>query len=364
MARAQENVESVARALKNRDVVVTYAGNRPEAVIREAIKNDPKLAASFSRYTYQQHRGTNILSATSYMVQFTYDAEMPPYADIILDDGKWTLSQAWQSSAPRKLYVISSADPEALFDRLNKDGEAMRRVCFSFRDWKASRMTTKLSAYQVVLLHCEYAIETQKIGGMNQMAQQALERILNQSFAAGKGFIQRMPDHVKAYFPYSYLQQHVSFVEQPLNPRDPGYDAEADTLFGVFCRHKGSAVGLAQAYRALAERMRLDCRVIQGYAGTGDDWPPHTWCQVNVGGFYHHVDPTFGINGDSVCVDGFLKSDREMQPTHQWDTVLAPKCSLRTPSYHEVYTFIQNHYNDLLTTGAEEDLFNPDQVEW
>lgn len=364
MTKMQNHVEKVACALRNREAVVSYAGNRPEAILREAMRQDPKLVPSYDQYQYQIHRGKGLLSAPSYMLQFTYDAELPPYDEVVLDDGKWTLSKEWKMHSVRQFYVVSTTNPDGLRRRLEDDFTEMEHVCPAFRQWEAAHATTKLSSYSVVYLRCEYALEPQKLCSMNQIAQQALDRIVSQIFAAGNGFVQHMPDHVRAYFPYSYLQQSISFVDQPLNPKDIAYDAEADLLFGVFCRHKGSAVGLAQAYRALTEKLHLECRLIYGHAGTGDERLPHAWCLVNICGIYHHVDPCFGINADCVCVDGFLKSDREMKPTHQWNSAQAPECPSRIPSYHEVYTFVQNHCDDLLNSGASKDIFDPDHVEW
>ena len=135
-------------------------------------------------------------------------------------------------------------------------------------------------------------------------------------------------------------------------------------MYSVLSKHRGSSIGIAKTYKALAERLRLTCWLVSGHAGTGDSLPPHTWCMVKAGEGYHHVDPSFGINGDAVCVDGFLQPDREMQHTHQWDRAAHPACTLRTPSYYEVKNYIVMHYDDLLDAGVNEDCFNPDNVDW
>lgn len=355
------NEEKLALALKNREITFSYSGLRPEILLRDVLQKDPKLVASYSRY--QVSKGKGLLSARSYLIQFSYDPELPSYDQIVLDDGKWLLSEALRRESPRQLYVVSTNKPDELLKRLQADMAAIESVCPAFRQWDPTQFTIKLSVYSIVHIRCTYAIAPQQMDAMDQATKHALDRVVNQMFAAGKPFISSMPDAVKAYFPYSYLQLNVKFVDQPEDPQDSSYNAEADTLFGVICHKHGSAVGLAHAYMTLAKSLHLECRLIQGRAGTGDDWPQHTWCLVSIGGTFHHVDPSFGINEECVCTDGFLKSDREMKPTHQWDPKTTPECPLRSPSFFEVSQFVQNHYDELLSTGASEDLFNPDMAD-
>ena len=362
--RSDDNEEMLARALKNRETLFTFSGGRPENLLREVLRKDPRLIASFSSYQCRISKGKGLLSPSSCTFRFEYDPDLPPYSQIVLDDGCWTLSRALRSEPPRKLYVIATGDPASLAQRLKGDLSAISEACPEFREWKATRLSSRLSPVTAFWIRCEYAIAPQQKSNMDQMAVREADRILSRVFAADRPFIRSMPDEVKAYFPYSYLQRNVNFVEQPEDRSDPAYQAEADTLYGVLCHWKGSAVGLAHAYMALASRLRLECRLVQGHAGTGDDWPSHTWCLVKIGGTFHHLDPSFGINGESVCTDGFLKSDREMKSTHQWDPLQAPECPLRSPSYYEAARFIQDHYDELLSSGAEEDIFSPDMVDW
>lgn len=362
--KRQEAIDIVADCIRRRIISVTYAGPRPKHVLTEVLRQDPKLVCNFSQVKEITQNSGTLFSGPTYTLQFTYDADLLPYEDIVLDDGKWCLSAAWKAGMRRDVYMVSTHNVAELDRRLHDDQPELERVCPSFRECSISYAGTRYTAQMMVRITCKYALPLNEQGNMDAMAKHAMDQIFRNCFGNGSALVLRLPEHVRAYLPYSYIQQHVDFVEQPLDPHDATYDAAADTVYSVLTQRRGSALGIAQTYKAMAERLHLTCEIVSGHAGTGDSLPPHTWCMVKAGTGYHHVDPSYGINGNVVCVDGFLQSDRAMKSTHLWDKSAYPACTLRTPGCYEVREYIETHFNDMLNAGIDEECINPDNADW
>ena len=95
--------------------------------------------------------------------------------------------------------------------------------------------------------------------------------------------------------------------------------AKAETLI-----NNGAAQcqGYAEAFCALCLVAGVQCRIITGNSTFGYSEMGHAWCQVNIAGFWYHVDVTWDdpipdVPG-MICYDYFLKSDMSIQHTHSW----------------------------------------------
>ncbi|MBE6914869.1 MAG: hypothetical protein E7472_08085 [Ruminococcaceae bacterium] len=96
-----------------------------------------------------------------------------------------------------------------------------------------------------------------------------------------------------------------------------------DTAYGVFLAQNADARGFALAYRALCDRLGIECTVVEGVVGTMGA-QPHFWNIICLGDAFYHVDVSaFAANPAAA----FLLSDSLLWGKYIWDTAEYPACS-------------------------------------
>ncbi|MBO4831891.1 MAG: hypothetical protein J5569_05415 [Oscillospiraceae bacterium] len=95
----------------------------------------------------------------------------------------------------------------------------------------------------------------------------------------------------------------------------------AATAFGALVNRSATSEGFALAYKALCDKLGLDCRVVTGRYNN----LPHYWNIVYIDGDFYHVDPAMSdITG---IENSFLRSDADIISNYWWDTQDYPACS-------------------------------------
>ncbi len=89
------------------------------------------------------------------------------------------------------------------------------------------------------------------------------------------------------------------------------------TAYGALVEGSGDCLALAMAYKALCDRLGLDCLVVRGeYNGEGD----HAWNIIAIDGEYYHADISrFGQRA-------FLLSDEDIWGEYYWSRDSYPRC--------------------------------------
>ena len=95
----------------------------------------------------------------------------------------------------------------------------------------------------------------------------------------------------------------------------------AATAFGALVNRSATSEGFALAYKALCDKLGLDCRVVTGRYNN----LPHYWNIVYIDGDFYHVDPALS---DIIGIESsFLRSDADIISNYWWDTQNYPACS-------------------------------------
>ena len=89
-----------------------------------------------------------------------------------------------------------------------------------------------------------------------------------------------------------------------------------DRAYGAIVNGKSTAEGMAMAYKAMCDKLGLECTVVRGML----NGQTHFWNVINLDGSYYHVDISTCINSGMEA--GFLLSDEDMPDGYWWDTVI------------------------------------------
>lgn len=107
------------------------------------------------------------------------------------------------------------------------------------------------------------------------------------------------------------LASSASYTVQPVSDL-------SNTAYGALVSRLATSEGFAMAYKALCDKMGIECIVVNG-KHLGDE---HFWNIVTFSGSSYHVDVT-----DYLANNTFLKSDESMRDNYWWDTSTVPACS-------------------------------------
>ena len=92
------------------------------------------------------------------------------------------------------------------------------------------------------------------------------------------------------------------------------------TAYNVIKTHIGNSEGYAMAFKALCDKLLIECQVVNGKR-MGEDY---YWNIVTFGGNNYHIDLTAELTDDISPT--FLRGDEYMKENYWWDTSTVPEC--------------------------------------
>ena len=125
-------------------------------------------------------------------------------------------------------------------------------------------------------------------------------------------------DLVKALYEYMLFYSYVNYNATRLT----------STAYNVIINRIGNSEGFAMAFKALCDKVNIDCQVVNGKY-MGED---HYWNIVTFGGSSYHIDIPSGKNGEPA----FLRGDEYMKENYWWDTSTAPECLADYSDFTEI----------------------------
>ncbi|MCQ2451654.1 MAG: hypothetical protein MJ075_00775 [Oscillospiraceae bacterium] len=103
--------------------------------------------------------------------------------------------------------------------------------------------------------------------------------------------------------------QNITLLQEPINPL-------SNTAYGVLVGKAGTSLGFALGFKALCDRLGMDCKIIDGWL----DGKEHYWNLVNCDGSWYHIDSS------ENTADILLFGDNSMQGRYFWATEEYPSC--------------------------------------
>lgn len=148
----------------------------------------------------------------------------------------------------------------------------------------------------------------------NNYTQSVLVNMGNNLNDAIQDVISELPD-ADDYELLSAIYDHMGmYVYTPNTPT-----RLSATAYNVMVNRSGDAEGFAMAFKALCDKLLIDCTVVAGkYMGKD-----HYWNIVTIGDSSYHVDVT-AIHREETST--FLRGDEYMRENYWWDTSTVPTC--------------------------------------
>lgn len=148
----------------------------------------------------------------------------------------------------------------------------------------------------------------------NNYTQSVLVNMGNNLNDAIQDVISELPD-ADDYELLSAIYDHMGmYVYTPNTPT-----RLSATAYNVMVNRSGDAEGFAMAFKALCDKLLIDCTVVAGKY-MGED---HYWNIVTIGDSSYHVDVTSLHREDATT---FLCGDEYMRENYWWDTSTVPTC--------------------------------------
>ena len=116
-------------------------------------------------------------------------------------------------------------------------------------------------------------------------------------------------DGVKLLAACKYIAGHCYFRQ------DSG-----STAYDALVRESADSRGMALAYKALCNKLNIQCDVVDGLLNSADHW----WNIVKIGDDYYHVDVSRCLSDGYDAA--FLRSDKDIWGLYKWDTANYPEC--------------------------------------
>ncbi len=83
------------------------------------------------------------------------------------------------------------------------------------------------------------------------------------------------------------------------------------TPYGTIVRGEAVCEGYAEAFKLFCDAIEVECWLVEGSAGSGEDWGQHEWNKIELDGKAYYVDVTWDDYdyADFISYDYFLKED-------------------------------------------------------
>lgn len=162
------------------------------------------------------------------------------------------------------------------------------------------------------------------------------ERIMDVSLAFGSGYSQTVLENMtntlntsiqriisgladgNDYDMISALYSH--FISNNFYAISKSSSTLNSTAYNVIKTYTGNSEGYAMAFKALCDKLLIECQVVNGKR-MGED---HFWNIVTFAGNNYHIDLTAELTDELPPT--FLRGDEYMKENYWWDTSTVPEC--------------------------------------
>ena len=358
----------IINALKNRDPYIEFQtmsliGN-VDAEINKAYAKDPRLFGCIASWSGNRQAGQGLLRMqTVYRITLSYIEDLPPYNEILLDDGKWKPSEEFKKSGWQETVWIVTDNETELTERIRDDCNDLWELQPTYRGYSMSYYAEKRSSMKLYIIHFQTVVSLNEGIQYTTLAERQVQLIISRFF--GGNWVMKLPPIIRVFMAFSYLQQNCEFNAQADSSKDDEKptDPWAHTAFGPLCRGSGIAVGIADAYRMLLSRLGVSCKLVHGKVQDDDDTVDHAWCILRIGNEWFHSDPTYGVNGPNVDVTRFILNDHQAHYDYLWDEDLFPACIPLRPNYTDVSNYVDQNLGQMISKGIEERYISDDYVD-
>ncbi len=363
------NTDMIVNALRKRDSYIEFQTlsiiGSVDSELDSAYQRDPRLYGCVKDWSGNKQSGQGLLHIqTAYRITVNYLDNLPPYDQIVLDDGKWLPSDEFKRSGWKDTVWVVSREGSDLQDRIENDWDALQEMQPTYRGMEGTSYWAKRKdGYILYELHFRTVVSAQQAAQYAGLADRQAQIIVANFF--GRNNVMTLPPIVRAYMAFSYLQQNCEFdgtADETKDEENP-FDPYTHTAYGPLCRGSGIAIGIADAYRTLLGRLGIHCLLIHGEALDGHDYVKHTWCQIEIGRDWFHSDPTYGINGPKVDVTRFIFDDAKARTEYAWNQALAKPCYQLRPNYKDVSQYVDGNLGRIISMGVEERYISDDYVD-
>lgn len=361
LMKKKNNVDCLISSILSHDITFTlYNVMRSfTGLMKEALIKEPRLLMYIDGYEYQVYKRGSLSLASDYIITMKYAKHFPKSIDdVIMDDGTYDLYSYKKFVSPEELFFVTN-DSEALKERI---------------DSSFSNFLTQYEGMQGYQIHSSYISDISNhyrlymnfryIMPLNQL-QMYIRKSQIQANLIAKDLTRTLtlPPIIKIYLAFSYLQQNCDYDYRAYHNLEKDQesifiDPMPHFSYGPLLEKRGICGGIAFAFRTLMESLNIECIVVNGYLKNKQGLM-HAWNMVKVNNQYYHVDATYGIENNGICISSFMKDDKDMKLGYTWDENYYPKASGRQFHYDFIENWLIKHGDDLIDTGIDEDIVFP-----
>ena len=355
--------EEMCDALKKRKKFVEISSmSSIQSLIDEAYKLEPRLTGCVVSWKGQQSRNGLLGLNKNYSIELEYAENLPAdINDVVLDDGKWTPSQALATAAsmPDAIQVVTN-DLDSLKDRIEDEVLLLKEKYPGLKGVTYKWLPGAGSGYATMWVDFTYFVERERYKMYTTLASRELERIDRSHFGNGN-----IPKLIKVFLVFSYLQQTCTYDQESADLLDADQSEMMDRPFvsipyGALVKKMAVCEGIAGAFKMFMDYFGIPNRIVFG--SFDGEKVNHCWNMVCLNEKYYHVDATYGISGDGIYIGTFLKDDLSMSETHFWDMSKYPQCTSRRLDDDYVENYISEHIDDLLDMGVDDRILCPEEI--
>ena len=357
------DAQHVCAVLQKREKVLSIVTSRKiDDLIDEAYALDPRLCGCIEGWSGNHSSAGTLGLKKSYRLNLEYSQFTPPNInDVIIDNGTWRLDDLIKGGKELPDYVVVVT--KGIDDRQKRLSESLydlRNCCFGLLG-TTYHTYPPCGEYTSIIIEFRYCVDSSRAKMWMQSAQRRISEIDRSCFGTA-------PKLIKVFLAFSYLQQNCIYDQDSSDLISAqGDDAQLSKPwvrlpYGPLCRGEGICEGISAAFKMFMDYFGVENRIVFGQAGEGSDTEQHSWNMVRLGDQWFHVDATAGIGGEGVYVGAFLKCDSEMEHMYLWDLATTPRCVVRRPDYSTVEAYVDEHFDELLSSGVEERYMRPEDI--
>ena len=331
-------------------------------IFKRALNKDRRLLAFLSSYGARYMKKGLIQVAYDYDVTIQYREQAPSSIDdVVVDDGDWDASTLIKKGTPRELTLVTS-----YYDRVSEKLSEIMCILLSSCEGVHGFNTDcfvfeNLSSDTVCTISYDYILPQQKLRQLQGQSAFAAKTVWKSILGKSK-----VPQFVKPFLAFSYLTQECCFDQRAYDEMESDRSSQPTDpvpylAYGPLVERRGVSAGFAWAFKALMDEANIECSCVAGCLRE-ETKIYHIWNLVKIDGQFYHVDPTWGIKENGVCISTFMQPDSMMRGTHLWYEEKYPAAKGLRFDYDYIEDFLAENGNEFLDDGANETYFFPDEI--